>query len=77
MSTPSSISARTPRRSISQPSQGENGVETTNPTAKAPAVSPRSQPNSSRMGGNKSEKAVRALTPMAMVTNAEATTTQP
>ena len=71
------MSVRTPRRSMSQPSQGENGVETTNPTAKAPAVSPRSQPNSSRMGGKRSENAVRALTPMAMVTKAEATTTQP
>ena len=45
--------------------------------AKAPAVSPRSQPNSSRMGGKRSENAVRALTPMAMVTKAEATTTHP
>jgi len=77
MATPSRMSARAPHPSASQPSHGENGVETMKPTAKAPAVSPRSQPNSSRMGGKSSEKAVRALTPMPMVMNAEATTTQP
>jgi hypothetical protein len=52
-------------------------VEIMKPKAKAPAVSPRSQPNSVRMGGKSSEKAVRALTPTAMVTKATATTTQP
>ena len=41
------------------------------------AIVARSQPNSSRIGGNSSENAVRALTPIAMVTNATATTTQP
>ena len=38
---------------------------------------PRSQPNSSRIGGNSSEKAVRALTPIAMVTKATPTMIQP
>ena len=52
-------------------------LETMNPKANAPAVRPRSQPNSARMGGKNSENAVRALTPTAMVTKATATTTQP
>ena len=34
---------------------------------------PRSQPNSSRIGGNSSENAVRALTPTPMVTKTTAT----
>jgi hypothetical protein len=40
-------------------------------------VTPRSQPNSSRIGGNSSENAVRALTPIAMVTKPAATMIQP
>jgi hypothetical protein len=40
-------------------------AETRKPNEKAPAVTPRSQPNSARIAGNSSEKAVRALTPMA------------
>ncbi|MGY4415768.1 hypothetical protein ACVWW4_007504 [Bradyrhizobium sp. LB7.1] len=51
--------------------------DTTKPKEKAPAVTPRSQPNSEMMGGKNNEKAVRALTPMAMVTKVTATTTQP
>ena len=62
---------------MKSPIQGVKTVETRKPTEKAPAVTPRSQPNSSRIGGNSSEKAVRALTPRAMVTNAMPTTTQP
>jgi hypothetical protein len=77
MATPRRMSTRAPLRSMSQPSQGENGVETMKPTAKAPAVRPRSQPNSSRIGGNKRENAVRALTPTPIVTKAQATITQP
>ncbi len=38
---------------------------------------PPSQPNSSRTGGNSSEKAVRALTATAIVTKATATRTHP
>jgi len=52
-------------------------AETTNPNENAPAVMPRSQPNSARMGGKSSEKAVRALTPTPMVTKTTPTTTQP
>jgi hypothetical protein len=52
-------------------------VATRKPTPKAPAISPRGQPNSSRIGGNRSEKAVREFTPIAIVTNAVATMTQP
>ena len=43
----------------------------------AAAVTPRSHRNSSRIGANSSEKTVRALTPIAIVTNATAMTTQP
>src|SRR5438094_458543 len=66
-----------PRRSTRRPSNGLNAAETRNPNEKAPAVTPRSQPNSFRIGGKKSEKAVRALTPMPIVTNAVATSNQP
>ncbi len=59
------------------PIQGVKTVEARKPTEKAPAVTPRSQPNSSRIGGNRSENAVRALMARAMVTNAMPTTTQP
>jgi hypothetical protein len=75
--TPSSITTRGPRRSISRPSEGLRTAETRNPKENAPAVTPRSQPNSSRIGGKSSEKAVRALTPTPMVTKATATMTQP
>ena len=44
---------------------------------KAPAVTARSHRNSSRIGGNSSEKAVRVLTPMPIVTNTIATISQP
>ena len=50
---------------------------TRKPKENAPAVTPRSQPNSSRIGGKSKEKAVRALTPTPIVTKATATTTQP
>jgi hypothetical protein len=62
---------------MSHPTQGVTKAETKNPNENAPAVIPRSQPNSSRIAGNKSEKTVRALTPIAIVTNATATSTQP
>ncbi len=77
MATPISITTSGPRRSISRPSAGLSTAETRKPKEKAPAVTPRSQPNSSRIGGNSSEKAVRALTPMPMVTKATPTMTQP
>ena len=75
--TPTSITTRGPWRSIQRPTSGLSAAETRKPKENAPAVRPRSQPNSSRIGGKSSEKAVRALTPSAMVTNATATSTQP
>jgi hypothetical protein len=75
--TPISTTSSGPRRSISRPTNGAKNAETKNPNEKAPATSPRSQPNSSMIGGSSSEKAVRALTPMPMVMNAAATMIQP
>ena len=75
--TPISITTRGPRRSIRRPSEGVRTAETRKPKEKAPAVTPRSQPNSARIGGKSSENTVRALTPTAIVTKATATTTQP
>ena len=60
-----------------RPSDGLSAAETRKPNEKAPAVTPRSQPNSARIGGNSSENAVRALTPTPMVTKTTATMTQP
>ncbi len=71
------MTTRGPRGSIRRPSDGLNTAETRKPNEKAPAVRPRSQPNSSRIGGKSREKAVRALTPTPMVTKATATMTQP
>ena len=59
------------------PIQGVKTLATRKPIEKAPAVTPRSQPNSSRIGGNSSENAVRALTARAIVTKAMPTTIQP
>ena len=74
---PAPITQRGPCRSITRPIHGVKTIVTRKPTEKAPAVRPRSQPNSSRMCGKSSENAVRAFTPRAMVTKATATTTQP
>ena len=76
-SVPSSITQTGPRRSISRPVTGPSRAATKKPKLKAPAVVARSQPNSSRMAGKSREKEVRALTPIAMVTKATATMTQP
>jgi hypothetical protein len=62
---------------ISRPRRGPRSAETKKPNENAPAVRPRGQLNSSRIGGKRSENAVRALTPMPMVTKATATTDQP
>ncbi len=51
--------------------------ETTKPNENAPAVTPLSHLKSSRMDGNSNENAVRALTPMPIVTKVTATITQP
>jgi hypothetical protein len=77
MKAPVSITGRTPQRSMTRPMTGLKVMEARKPKEKAPAVSPRSQPNSARIGGKKSENAVRALTPTAIVAKAMATTTQP
>ena len=71
------MTTRGPRRSINRPSVGLSTAETRKPKENAPAVTPRSQPNSARIGGKRREKAVRALTPTPMVTNTTATTTHP
>src|ERR1700761_1844855 len=60
-----------------RPTTGLITAETRKPKEKAPAASPRSQPNSSTIGGNISEKAVRAVTLSATVTKATAMITQP
>ncbi len=60
-----------------RPISGLMKAESRKPKEKAPAVRPRSQRNSSRIGGNSSEKAVRALTPIAIDTNTTPTITQP
>jgi hypothetical protein len=56
---------------------GTYAVATMKPKENAPAVAARSQPNSARIGGKKSENAVRVFTPTPIVTNAIATTIQP
>ena len=68
---------RGPKRVITNPSVGTSMMDAANPIEKTAAVTPRSQPNSSRMGGKKSENEVRALTPTDIVTKAIPTTTQP
>src|SRR5690349_19541114 len=60
-----------------RPIKGLTAADTTKPNEKAPAVMPRSHPNSEMIGGKNSENAVRALTPIAMVTNVTATMSQP
>src|SRR5947208_15956393 len=75
--TPSSITTRGPRRSIRRPREGLRTAETRKPKENAPAVTPRSQPNSSRIGGHSSEKAVGALTPTAIVKQGKPTSSQP
>ena len=66
-----------PQRSIIKPIAGVARVETIKPMENVAAMVARLQPNSFRIGGNRSENAVRVLTPMPMVTKAIATTTQP
>ena len=71
------MTKRGPFTSISRPANGPISAETKKPNENAPATTPRSQRYSSRIGGTRSEKAVRALTPIAMVTNAMPTMIQP
>src|ERR671929_246518 len=65
--TPASSTGRGPKRSIHLPRSGLSTAARMKPNEKAAAVAPRSQPNSSTIGGKSSENAVRALTPIAMV----------
>ena len=74
---PSGMTRRGPQRSMSIPTMGAYTVAARKPQEKAAAVLPRSQPNSSRMGGKSREKVVRVFTPMASVIKATATTAQP
>ena len=60
-----------------RPISGLTAAETRKPNEKAPAVTPRSHPNSLRIGGNNNENDVRALTPIAMVTKVTAMIIQP
>ena len=60
-----------------RPISGLTAADTTKPNEKAPAVRPRSHPNSPMIGGKNSENAVRALTPIAMVTKVTTTISQP
>jgi hypothetical protein len=71
------MTTRGPLLSISRPATGASSADSRNPNENAPAISPRSQPNSSISGGSSSENAVRAVTAIAMVTNATATISQP
>jgi hypothetical protein len=75
--TPSGRTTRGPKRSMSMPRNGAMQVAATKPTEKAPAVTPRSHPNSVTRAGNRRENAVRVLTAIPMVTKATATITQP
>ena len=52
-------------------------AEAMKPKENAPAVTPLLQPNSFNIGGNCSENAVLALTPMPMVTKVTVTMTRP
>src|SRR4051812_49784675 len=74
---PSSSTMRGPRWSISQPTSGARNAETRKPNENTPAVAPRSPPNSSRIGGEKSEEAVGGVTPHPQVTNTDPATNQP
>jgi hypothetical protein len=75
--TPLPMTTRGPFLSMSRPKMGATTAETRKPKEKAPATSPRSQPNSSMSGGNSSENAVRAVTAIAIVTNAIPTSSHP
>src|SRR4051794_41786614 len=75
--TPSSITPRGPARSIRRPISGLTAAETKNPNENAPAVTPRSHPNSLTIGGENNENAGRGVTPVAIGTKVTATKVQP
>ena len=74
---PAGNTTRGPSRSMSTPMNGVKAFDARSPVVNVAAVSARDQPNSSRIDGKKSENAVRALTTIAIVTNAVPTRTQP
>ena len=74
---PNGITNRGPNLSIIDPTRGANTVAATNPTENVAAIVALSHWNSSRIGANKREKNVLALTPMPRVIKAIATTTHP
>src|SRR5262249_487747 len=71
------MTRRGPALSIWRPISGLNTADTTKPNEKAPAVTPRSQPNSVRIGGNNSGKGGGTLTPMALRAKTTGTVSQP
>ena len=75
--TPVPRTIRGPFLSISRPKIGLTTADARKPKENAPATRPRSQPNSSSSGGNSNENAVRAVTAIAIVTNAMPMTSQP
>ena len=77
MAAPKGITKRGPNRSIIMPTNGDTIVPAMKPMEKMLATVARLQPNSSKIGGNKREKNVLALTPIPRVTKAIAMTTQP
>ena len=62
---------------MNTPTRGASTTDDKKPTENAAAVTPRCQPNSSRICGNRSENEVLTLTAIAIVTKATAITTQP
>src|SRR3989442_13108827 len=71
------MTTRGPRRSISRPTSGLKMAETRKPNENAPAVTPRSQPNSSRIGGEGGGKGGGAVAPPAPGAQEKATLTPP
>jgi len=74
---PNGITNLGPNLSIIDPTSGANTVEAMKPIENVAAIVALSHLNSSRIGGNRREKNVLALTPMPRVIKAIATTTHP
>jgi hypothetical protein len=62
---------------MARPTSGPRTADTRKPNENAPAARPRSRWNSSSRGGTSGEKAVLAVTPIAIVTKAMPTISQP
>ena len=74
---PVGTTTRGPVRSMSIPMAGVMRADIINPIEKVAARVPRLHPNSSKIGGNNREKAVREFTPIPIVIKATVTTTHP